>query len=83
MVAAFLPTPRSVHYCEKWDENYNYNYGAGGGFTRGLIQSQPNHDNFGLTYNGGGGASFSADPEAKFDHHYVEYGYCKIERIDE
>ena len=44
-------------------------YGAGGGFTGGI--------------DGGGGESFSADPRAKFDHHYVEYGYCKIERIDE
>ena len=29
---------------------------------------------------GGGGGSFSADPNATFDHQYVQYGYCKIQR---
>ena len=49
--------------------NVKYYWGAGGGFTGGT--------------NGGGGGSFFADPDVELDHHYVENGYCKIERIDE
>ena len=50
-------------------------YGAGGGFTGGSTKVYFNY------CNGGGGGSFSADPKAEFDHHYVEYGYCKIKKI--
>ena len=63
----------SAFYENKRNENC---YGAGGGFTGG-------HNIGRYNINGGGGGSFSADPEAEFDNHYVEYGYCKIERIDE
>ena len=48
----------------------NYYHGAGGGFTFA-----------GNDCWGGGGGSFSADPKAKFDHQYVEYGYCKIKKL--
>ena len=51
-----------------------YYHGAGGGFTGGSTKVK---GNFCL---GGGGGSFSADPNAKFDHHYVDYGYCKIKK---
>ena len=51
-------------------------YGAGGGFTGGSTKVDGN----GITCWGGGGGSFSTDQKAKFDHHYVEFGYCKIER---
>ena len=47
-------------------------HGAGGGFTGGSTKV------VGGSCWGGGGGSFSADPGAKFDHEYVEYGYCKI-----
>ena len=49
-------------------------FGAGGGFTGGSTKVDGNR------CYGGGGGSFSADPSAKFDHEYVEYGYCKINR---
>ena len=49
--------------------------GAGGGFTGGSTKVD------GDRCWGGGGGSFSADPKAKFDHHYVGYGYCKINRV--
>ena len=63
----------SAFYENKRNENC---YGAGGGFTGG-------HNIGRYDIDGGGDGSFSADPEADFDNHYVEYGYCKIERIDE
>ena len=50
-------------------------YGAGGGFTGGSTKVVDDYQCY-----GGGGGSFSADPNAKFDHHYVEYGYCKIKK---
>ena len=50
--------------------------GAGGGFSGGSTKV----DEDGVFCWGGGGGSFSADQKAKFDHHYVEFGYCKIER---
>ena len=49
-----------------------YYYGAGGGFTGGSTKVDDDD------CWGGGGGSFSADVNAKFDHKYVEYGYCKI-----
>ena len=51
--------------------------GAGGGFTGGSTKVD------GVTgwCHGGGGGSYSADLEAEFDHHYVEYGYCKIKKL--
>ena len=51
----------------------NEYHGAGGGFTGGGTKVGN-----GSNCWGGGGGSFSADRNAKFDHHYVEYGYCKI-----
>ena len=50
-------------------------YGAGGGFTGGTTKVC-----CGWSWGGGGG-SFSADPNAEFDHHNVEYGYCKIKKL--
>ena len=47
--------------------------GAGSGFTGGSTKI----DEDGRHWLGGGG-SFSADPNAKFEHNYVEYGSCKI-----
>ena len=49
-------------------------YGAGGGFTGGSTKVH------GDGCWGEGGGSYSADPNAKFDNHYVKFGYCKIER---
>ena len=54
-------------------------YGAGGGFTGGSTKvGKDYYDNY---CYGAGGGSFSADPKAIFDHHYVEYGYCKIKKL--
>ena len=50
-------------------------YGAGGGFTGG--STKVGKGAYADSCFGGGG-SFSADPNAKFDHQYVEYGSCKI-----
>ena len=52
-----------------------YYWGAGGGFTGGSTVVKGHYSDF---CYGGGGVSFSADPNAKFDHGYVEYGSCKI-----
>ena len=52
-------------------------FGAGGGFTGGSTKVHGHY------CWGGGGGSFSADQKAKFDHQYVEFGYCKIERQHE
>ena len=51
-----------------------YYCGAGGGFTGGSTKVD------GWNCLGGGGGSFSADPQAIFDHKYVEYGNCKISK---
>ena len=57
---------------------WKYYKGAGGGFTGGSTKVD---DEYPDEYcNGGGGGSFSTDPNAKFDNEYVEFGYCKIER---
>ena len=58
-------------------------YGAGGGFTGGstVVHIGKLRDKDGIEHEGcwgGGGGSFSADSNAKFDHNYVEYGCCKI-----
>ena len=53
-----------------------YNWGVGGGFGGFLEGTAAGRDGI---FRG----SFSADPNAKFDKHYVEYGYCKIEKVDE
>ena len=52
-----------------------YYWGAGGGFTGGSTVVKGHYSDF---CYGGGGVSFSADPNAKFDHDYVKYGSCKI-----
>lgn len=58
-------------------------FGAGGGYTGGGTQltrrgeRAPNA----TVCVGGGGGSFTIDPEAKFDHVYTEYGKCKIQLI--
>ena len=49
--------------------------GAGGGFTGGSTKVVRD------SCLGGGGGSYSADPNAKFDHEDVEYGNCKIRRL--
>ena len=53
-------------------------FGAGGGFTGG--STKVDEKDYDKLWWGGGGGSFSADPEAEFEHYYVEFGYCKIER---
>ena len=53
---------------------WKYYQGAGGGFTGGTTKV----DGDGIHCWGGGGGSFSAVPNAKFRHQYVEYGSCKI-----
>ena len=52
-----------------------YYYGAGGGFTGGSTKVHWRY------CFGGGGGSFSAEPNVKFDHKYVDYGYCKIRKV--
>ena len=64
-------------YIKKVNGVEKYYYGAGGGFTGGSTKV----DEYGMNCWGGGGGSFSADLDAKFDHIYVEFGYCKIKRI--
>ena len=54
-------------------------YGAGGGFTGGITKFYETDPD---KCWGGGGGSFSADPSAKFDHYYAQYGYCEIQRLD-
>ena len=58
-------------YVNRW----RYYYGAGGGFTGGSTKVDGN------SCWGGGGGSYSVDPNAKFDHEYVDYGYCKIKKV--
>ena len=59
-------------------------YGAGGGFTGGSTKVHngklEDEDGKYEECHGGGGGSFSADPDAKFEHYYVQDGYCKIKR---
>ena len=52
-------------------------FGAGGGFTGG--STKVDEKQWGCM--GGGGGSFSADPNAEFEQKYVKYGYCKIEKL--
>ena len=54
-------------------------YGAGGGFTGGSTKVGKSSFGDDISYGGGGG-SFSADPNAKFDNLYVRYGKCKIKK---
>ena len=66
------------YYYRKVNGRWRYYYGAGGGFTGGSTKVEG--DGIFDCCLGGGGGSFSADQEAKFDHKYVEFGYCKIKR---
>ena len=67
---------REVNGISKWY------YGAGGGFTGGSTKVEYiDFEDIDDMCSGGGGGSFSADQEAEFDHHYVEYGYCKIKKL--
>ena len=50
--------------------------GAGGGFTGGSTKVH-----YDMCPGGGGGGSYSADPDAIFDHIYVGYGHCKIKKL--
>ena len=59
-------------YGRKFNGISKHYCGAGGGFTGGSTKVD------GRSCLGGGGGSFSADQHAKFDHKYVQYGYCKI-----
>ena len=63
------------YYNRKVNGEAKFYQGAGGGFTGGSSKVD------GIRCWGGGGGSFSADPKAIFDHHYVEYGYCKIKKL--
>ena len=64
------------HYYRKVNGRWKFYDGAGGGFTGGSTKVGEN----GIYCGGGGGGSFTADPNAKFDHKYVEYGYCQIKK---
>ena len=64
---------RLQDYLQKINEYYYW--GAGGGFSMGTKGSGKGWSSFRRT--------FSADPNSKFDVVMVEYGYCKIERINE
>ena len=64
-------------YERKVNGEWKEYHGAGGGFTGGSTKFD------GWNCLGGGGGSYSADPNAKFDHIYVKYGYCKINRATE
>ena len=61
-------------YFREVNGEWKFYCGAGGGFTGGSTKVN------GRRCWGGGGGSFSADPNAKFDHKYVEFGYCKIKK---
>ena len=63
------------HYYRKGKDYF----GAGGGFTGGSTRIGKGYFGEDVCFGGGGG-SFSSDPNAKFDHNYVEYGYCKIKK---
>ena len=70
-------------YARIVDGEWKYYYGAGGGFTGGSTKVhyeklETVNDNEIEAVFGGGGGSYSADPNAKFDNQYVEFGYCKI-----
>ena len=67
------------HYYRIVNGSSKYYYGAGGGFTGG--STKVTKSIYGKVCCSGGGGSFSADPNAKFDHEYVEYGYCIIQRL--
>ena len=56
---------------------WKYYFGCGGGYTGG--SSQIRND---ASCDGGGGGCFSADPNAKFDHKWEEYGKCKIKFLN-
>lgn len=49
----------------------------GGGYTGGSCRIQD--DKF---CDGGGGSSYSADPDAKFDHKFELYGKCIIKFLN-
>ena len=61
-------------YIRDVNGEWKFYCGAGGGFTGGSTKVYYNNRDC----YGGGGRSYSADPNAKFDHDYVEYGFCKI-----
>ena len=62
------------YYRREVNGEEKYYHGAGGGFTGGSTKVHGN----GWQCWGGGGGSFSADTNAKFEHNTVEYGSCKI-----
>ena len=57
--------------------DWKYYYGCGGGYTGGSSRIRDYKNCI-----GGGGGSFAADPNAKFDHKYEQYGKCKIEFLN-
>ena len=68
---------RGGTYYRRVNGESKWYFGAGGGFTGG--STKLDEDQWGCL--GGGGESFSADLNAEFDHKYVKYGYCKIEKL--
>ena len=48
-------------------------YGCGGGYTGGSSRMRDS-----IHCYGGGGGSFAADPDAKFDHKFENFGKCTI-----
>ena len=81
---------RSINEKYKYTQGkYKKYWGAGGGFSGGCTKTETipwgmeNGEPCWISkVVGGGGGSFSADPNAKFDHHYVEYGYCEIKMME-
>ena len=73
----------ACYVVETWEGEENVYFGAGGGYTGGGTQLTPRSERVPITTVcvGGGGGSFTIDPEAKFDHVYTEYGKCKIQLI--
>ena len=73
----------ACYTAETWGGERHVYFGAGGGYTGGGTQLTRRGERYPNTTVcvGGGGGSFTIDPEAKFDHVYTEYGKCKIQLI--
>ena len=86
-----------AYYTREVDGRLKCYGGAGGGFSGGgtfldEVYDQTDYDEYGYwvrifkdrdLVSGRGGGSFSAGQNTIVDeHHYVEYGYCKIEKLE-